>query len=247
MLIAGLSTRISYAMISTYQSVVSTITAIGYPRLARLSDAELSAVVAPLGLQSARVKFCRSLMMFIDGLRRRNVSVETASNDELINLIQREVHGAGYKVAQCCVLYAKGYHCGAIPVDSGMRDKLSLCLGFRVARTPFGHEQMRKQLEALVSQIDCRAIAEHTGYGHLDFPMDRPLTWWVHLVLIYYKRRYCNRPLPQQCPLRSEPGSEIRGPCTLHRDRHREETVRRKAEFIEPIPRFTQLWVHSLP
>ena len=95
MLIAGLSTRISYAMISTYQSVVSTITAIGYPRLARLSDAELSAVVAPLGLQLTRVKFCRSLMAFIDDLRQHDVSVETASNDELINLIQREVHGGG--------------------------------------------------------------------------------------------------------------------------------------------------------
>ena len=216
MVIAGLSTRISYNMIGIYQSVVSNLNKIGYERLLLLSDVELSEILTPLGLLSSRIKFCKSIFTFIKALEQDSSDITTIHNDKLISAIEQKVYGAGYKVGQCCVLYAKGYHCGVMPVDSGMRDKLSLCLGLKVEKTPFGHEIMRKQLEELVSQIDCRAIAKSTGYD-LEFPPKGPLTWWTHLVLIYYKRLYCNRPIPEQCPLRSDQSLGVQSTCLLHR------------------------------
>jgi endonuclease III len=140
-------------------------------------------------------------MGFIDEALTTGCEVLKLPNDQLIDLIAKGVSGVGYKVAQCCVLYAKGYHCGVIPLDSGMRDKLSLCIGLAVPKTPVGHEFMRKKLERMVAEIDCYEIAVKTGYQQLKLPQDRPLTWWTHLVLIYYKRLYCNHPKPP-CPLR---------------------------------------------
>jgi hypothetical protein len=61
-----------------------------------------------------------------------------------------------------------------------------------VPRTALGHEHMRKELERLVAETDCHSIAKATGYQELTLPPDSPLTWWAHLVLIYYKRLYCN-------------------------------------------------------
>lgn len=216
MIIAGLSTRISYAMIKTYQAVVSKIDEIGYDRISAFTEEELSKLVTPLGLVSSRVRYCQSIMAFMNSLQERDSNLDPLSNDELVALIAENVYGAGYKVGQCCVLYAKGYYCGVMPVDSGMRDKLSLCLGIPVIKTPYGHELMRKQLESYVSQINCRSIAEDTGYRDLVLPTDRPLTWWAHLVLIYYKRLYCNRP-PSHCPLRTDQAPAIYSECNLHK------------------------------
>ena len=215
MIIAGLSTRVSYAMIKTYQSVVSKINEIGYDRISAFTKEELSELVAPLGLVSSRVRYCQSIIEFMKSFQGQN-SLDGVSNDELIASIAENVYGAGYKVGQCCVLYAKGYYCGVIPVDSGMKDKLSLCLRIPVLKTPYGHELMRKQLESYVSQIDCRSIAEDAGYQGLNLPTDRPLTWWAHLVLIYYKRLYCNRP-PEKCPIRTDQPPIIYSECNLHR------------------------------
>jgi hypothetical protein len=214
MLIAGLSTRVSYSMISSYRAVIFRLDEIGYSRLCELSDRVLMAILRPLGLRHGRLEYCRSVMQFVDQVDCQSQVVKRTSNDQLIELIVREVKGAEYKVAQCCVLYIRGYYCGVMPVDSGMRDKLSLCMGIRVPRTALGHEYMRKKLERLVAETDCHSIAMRTGYQDLKLPSDCPLTWWAHLVLIYYKRLYCNRP-QAPCPLRGG-DFPIIGRCKIH-------------------------------
>ena len=213
MLIAGLTTRVSYAMVTTYQEVVQRLNEIGYDHLSTYKTDELSKLVSPLGLKSNRVHYCESMFEFIKDLQRRDTHPASLSNDELIGSIAERVFGASYKVGQCCTLNAKGYYCGIIPVDSGMKDKLSICLGMDVVKTAYGHELMRKQLESYVAEIDCRKIAIRTGYEGLSFPTEGPLSWWSHLVLIYYKRLYCNRPAAR-CPLIM--GQESRD-CALHK------------------------------
>jgi hypothetical protein len=61
------------------------------------------------------------------------------------------VKGAGYKVAQCAILYAKGYHCGIFPVGSGMKDMLGPCIGFELPKGALAHNIMRKQIEHLLN------------------------------------------------------------------------------------------------
>jgi hypothetical protein len=92
-------------------------------------------------------------------------------NDTLIQQLADQVLGAGFKVAQCAALYAKGYHCGIIPVDSGMAQLLGPCIGMRLPSGTHGHEVMRRHLERLVCRFPetLRAIATATGY-------DRELT-----------------------------------------------------------------------
>ena len=214
MIIAGLGTRVSYSMIACYQRVISELSQIGYDQLCRTSEAALIRMLQPLGLARVRLAFCRSMMSFIAHFEREPEGLSRLTNDEFVELLATNVAGVGYKIAQCCVLYARGYNCGVIPVDLGMRDKLSLCIGVKVPRTPLGHEIMRKELERLVGETDCYSIAVSTGYGNLRLAKDRPLTWWAHLVLIYYKRLFCNKPA-MECPLRM--GDEaLRGRCGLH-------------------------------
>lgn len=199
MLIAGLSTRVSYRMLRTYQRVVQELQELGWNAIQSGPEGALRRVIAPLGLVEARFGFLRSLREFFshhseDELRRMG-------DNELISLLQREVKGAGYKVAQCCVAYARGYHSGTMPVDSGMKDTMLPCLGFPSAKGAIGHEQMRRQLETMTSRIDARAIAHSTGYSGLALPQAGPLSWWTHLVLIYFKRLRCNERQWQSCPL----------------------------------------------
>lgn len=65
---------------------------------------------------------------------------------------------------------------------------------------------MRKQIEALVQSRPSayRALAHRAGYTELDLPATRAPSWWVHLVLVYYKRLYCNKRKPQRCFLRQD-------------------------------------------
>ena len=39
------------------------------------------------------------------------------------------------------------------------------------------------------------------GYDKLNIPNYDNATWWAHLVLIYFKRHYCNKHKPDECPL----------------------------------------------
>jgi hypothetical protein len=205
MVIAGWSTRVSYAMISTYQRVVRQAAYIGYEKLCWLGDEALYNLVGSLGLFTARKQYLHSICAFIDGLDQ-NSDLLDVPNDLLINEIAERVKGAGYKVAQCAVLYAKGYHCGIFPVDSGMKDLLGPCLGLRLPKRPIAHEIMRKHMEHNLNSAPdrYRNLAGRSGYAELDLQLKAAPVWWAHLVLIYFKRLYCNQRSPARCPLRAD-------------------------------------------
>ena len=203
MLVAGLSTRISYNMIKTYQEVVQNINSIPFSAFISLSEGQLRGIIKPLGLNDLRYKFFCSMIDFCVDLDRQEKDVLLLSNDELINQIRQKVFGASFKVAQCCALYAKGYYCGIMPVDSGMAEMLCPSLGLPAPEPPLGNEIIRLQLESLTAEIDSKKIAYETGYSSLNFPPNKPLTWWAHLVLIYYKRFFSRKTDPAGLPLRS--------------------------------------------
>lgn len=205
-LFAGLSTRVSYNAIGVYQTVRDHLASYGFSGLLSISEETYKGIVRPLGLAETRWKFWQSVRDFAlrfpdpDGepqeLRRLNSA-------ELIEFLNAEIRGVGYKVAQGSALYIRGYHSGIIPVDSGMKDILGPCLGFQTARGPRGHEFMRKNLENLAQKIDYGTLLTITGYEHILEEM-RPgqlNTWWVHLVLIYFKRRFCNLHDMTLCPI----------------------------------------------
>jgi hypothetical protein len=199
MLAAGWSTRISYHMIGTYRAVVSRADQYGFDQLTRLPDTVLADLVRPLGLPGSRIRYLRSLAAFVD--RTEIVpDLATADADALIERFADEVDQAAYKVAQCAVLYARGYHCGVIPVDSGMITRLAPVLGLEVGSGPIAHEQMRRALQTAVNDDPdyYRKLAGDLGY-QVTIPADAAPTWWLHLVLIYFKRHYLNRTHPQLC------------------------------------------------
>lgn len=213
MLISGLSTRVSYRMIHTYQKVMAEIDTYSFERINDMSDEEFKKIVKPIGLSQNRVSFKNSLFEFINNLTDENIDINHLTNEELIYLIEERVKGAGYKVAQCCVLYSRGYYCGVMPVDSGMKDKQGVCLGFSYPKSPKGHEIHRKQLEYLTKKINFRDIAQKNGYDSLNFPNSQELSWWTHLVLIYYKRFFCNKNSCETCPLRKSKRLNIGKMC----------------------------------
>lgn len=136
MAVAGWSSRVSYTMIGTYAAVVKTASAHGWDALTNMSDAELAAFVTPLGLITARIRYLRSLAEF---LADPGGDPLTMPAGQLIASLAARVNGASFKVAQCAALYARGYHCGIIPVDSGMVRRLAPCrhhAGTRPRRAP---------------------------------------------------------------------------------------------------------------
>ncbi len=200
MTVAGWSTRVSYAMISTYADVVARADALGWGGLTLLDDANLGAMVRPLGLTAARVGYLRSLAAFISGADAAGIDLAGMRVEDLVSLFAGGVRGAGYKVAQCAALYARGYHCGIIPVDSGMVTKLAPFLGVNLRAGPAAHEQFRRLLEESTAAMAdrCRELATGLGY-RVNIPDDADPTWFIHLVLIYFKRLYLNRPGPRVC------------------------------------------------
>ena len=107
LIIAGLSTRISYSMIETYKKVINNIISIGYDNLASLNDKEKLVMIKPLGLSTTRLNYINSMIKFISS----HSDLNNLKDDAFIKLINDEVVGASYKVAQCCLLYYKGYMC----------------------------------------------------------------------------------------------------------------------------------------
>jgi hypothetical protein len=205
MTLACWSARVSYGMINRYAALVDRVESIGYEALTAAPDQQVLDLLQTIGLQHSRLRVFRSLSQQIHHWKVGNVNPVELSNDGLVETIVTSVDGAGYKLAQCAALYAKGYHCGIIPVDSGMADMLGPCLGLKLPRGGYRHEAMRKKLEAEVLQQPnaFRALPGATGYSQLiRVPVDQPPTWWVHLVLVYFKRSYCNRMSPEGCPFR---------------------------------------------
>jgi len=204
-LVAGLSARINYRMIKTYRRVIEKLKRYSYESIASMRREEFVFIIKPLGLTNLRVKFWQSTIKFIEKIEKEKIKISDFSNDELIRLIRREVEGADYHLAQCCALCLRDYYCGIIPVDSGMIRFLAPCLGFPLPKGSYAYEILRKELEELASKIDCLKIANTTGYQSMIFPKNKPLTWWMHLVLIYYKRVFCNNHDFNLCPLRKHP------------------------------------------
>ncbi|MFF8919370.1 hypothetical protein ACF08M_40330 [Streptomyces sp. NPDC015032] len=205
MLAAGWSTRVSYRMVSTYAGVITKADEVGFGVLADSSDDDLTDLVRPIGLPTARITYLRSLAELVARWEKEETDpvAEDADRDDLILSFASEVNGASYKVAQCAVLYARGYHCGIIPVDSGMVTKLAPALGMSLPTSPIAHEDMRHVLEHAVRArpADFRALADLHGHK-VTIPEDVDPTWWVHLVLIYFKRLYLNGPSPALCARR---------------------------------------------
>lgn len=201
MLVAGLSTRVSFRMLGSYTKTIGNFLSHSYEEIAQTSDDDLKTMLKPLGLPDVRIRFVRSMSTYIDA-NLKNKDIQNVSNLDLIADIAKNVDGASYKVGQCCVLYAKGYYCGIMPVDSGMKDMLAPCMGYKSGKTPFAHEVVREQLEEFAKSYDWLQIAQKCGYdSKIKLPEDKPLTWWLHLVMINYKRHFCNNHKPNECPL----------------------------------------------
>ena len=208
LVVAGWSARVSYRAIGVYREVVAAARSLGFDRLRRLDDDAVACLVRPLGLATARTRLLRGFDGLVRNLEAAGLAPASIPNDLLIRRIAAGVPGAGFKLAQCATLYAKGYHCGVIPVDTGMLELLAPCLGMRPPRGSAGHEVVRQTLEGMVRAAPerFRAIAEATGYaGRVTLPALGPPTWWVHLVLVYFKRLHCNQHNPDACPLRADP------------------------------------------
>jgi hypothetical protein len=203
MTVAGWSTRVSYAMIDTYSSVVSQADALGWERLAALDDGEAIALVRPLGLAASRVRYLRSLAGFVAAADTDGRDLTRIPPADLVRMLTAGISGAGYKVAQCAALYARGYHCGIIPADSGMVTKLAPFLGIPLSTGPAAHEELRHLLEASTTAMAgrYRDLAARLGY-RVTIPDEAAPTWLVHLVLIYFKRLYLNKPPAALCQAR---------------------------------------------
>ncbi|AXI79070.1 HhH-GDP family DNA glycosylase [Peterkaempfera bronchialis] len=202
MLAAGWSTRVSYRMVETYARVIRSANAQGFDTLVAATEAELAELVRPLGLARTRIDYLRSLAELLQSWNKEGIDPASPSTDgdELIVEFAERVRGASYKVAQCALLTARGYHCGIIPVDSGMVTKLAPALGIDLPSGAVAHERMRHVLEAAVHAraADFRSLAAEHGY-QVTIPEEAQPTWWVHLVLIYFKRLYLNGPSPRLC------------------------------------------------
>lgn len=200
MVVAGWSTRISYSMIDTYARVVAEADALGFEKLVALDDRRLARLVRPLGLPTARIGYLRSLVSFVD---HELDGMLDADPDKLIHRFAAQVRHASFKVAQCAVLYARGYHCGVIPVDSGMVTRLGPALGVALPRGPVAHEALRLVLQRCVADRtrEYHQLIERNGY-RISIPATAEPTWWMHLVLIYFKRLHLNRPGTRVCPRR---------------------------------------------
>ncbi|WP_093801701.1 hypothetical protein [Streptomyces sp. Wb2n-11] len=202
MLAAGWSTRVSYRMVETYAGVITSAAARGFDDLIASTDAELTSLVRPIGLPQARIDYVRSLAELLQGWEKEGVdpTAESADLDALVLDFAMRVRGASYKVAQCALLTARGCHCGIIPVDSGMVTKLAPVLGITLPSGAVAHERMRHVLEAVVHARadEFRSLVTANEY-QVTIPEGTEPTWWVHLVLIYFKRLYLNGPSPQLC------------------------------------------------
>ena len=199
LLIAGLSTRISYNMIDSYRKVIKDLNGYTYDEIKNMTEDEIINIIKALVLSNTRYKY---LISMIDFIEKYDNEIKTLPNDELIKLIANNVNGASYKVAQCCVLYIRGYYSGIMPVDSGMKDVELPCLGFEQYKNALGHDILRKELETLAKDNNMEEIIKQNGYGELKIDDYDNATWFCHLILIYYKRYFCNKHNPENCPLR---------------------------------------------
>jgi hypothetical protein len=205
-LLAGISTRVSYGQIEIYQQVRDQLAEAGVRALRTMDKQEYIEIVKPLGHADNRWKLWQAILKFADRFpdtEEEPGALKKLTSDELIRFLKEEIEGVGYRVAECGTLYLRGYHCGIIQVDTGMKDILGPCLGFETNLHSTGYEVMRQQIEELVQQLDFKHLLTTTGYEDILAEMQEGQinTWWVHLVLIYFKRRFCSFGDSSRCPM----------------------------------------------
>jgi hypothetical protein len=155
-----------------------------------MSDSEITKLTREIGLPKSRCSYLRSLAIFIN---KHGIEYCLTSNtDEFIKLFANSVDSASYKVAQCAALYARGYHCGIIPIDSGMCEMLAPIMPKPFLHSGIGHEMVRKRLEEFAQNNSRFLLEQARSHEWLSVTQSTP-TWWLHLLLIYYKRLYWNQ------------------------------------------------------
>ena len=68
MLVAGLSTRVSYRMVGKYISVVDTLNKYSFDKIKTMDEREFRKIVKSIGLQDNRVVYWKSLIAFFNKL-----------------------------------------------------------------------------------------------------------------------------------------------------------------------------------
>lgn len=172
--------------------LLAHVDSLGFDQLVAADDEKVTKWVQPIGLPAARITYLRSLATFLE---RHGVDILSGRADKVISMFATEVAQASFKVAQCALLYARGYHCGIIPVDSGMVTKLVPALGINLPSGAIAHEAMRHVLQDCVAHR-AEDYLRLAGQQAVTIPDDTVPTWWAHLVLIYFKRLFRN-PLAQ--------------------------------------------------
>ena len=81
LIIAGLSTRISYSMINTYQQVILNLNDYSFEEIAKMDTEKLLAIIAPIGLHNTRITYIKSMICFIENFYDE---LDKYNNDELI-------------------------------------------------------------------------------------------------------------------------------------------------------------------
>jgi len=204
MIIAGLSSRISYNMINKYNEVCRALDSYTFEELYQMQDKKIIKIIKPLGLANTRIKFLKTMCEYL--ISRTKKEIFEANEEVIIEDIVQNVHGASYKVAQCCLLYAKSYFCGIFPIDSGMKDVLLPCLGFNQYGPGKGHEQLRKEITKTILK-DLDNFTEELEIRYPIFLSNNSnskadiVIWWSHLVMIYFKRVNCNKKRGTSCTL----------------------------------------------
>src|SRR5699024_1020989 len=93
MIVAGLSTRVSFRMLHIYKNAIAELSKLTYEDVKKSSDDTLMQILKPLGLVNNRLKFFRSMVEY---LSRYNTDEEffTKTDTQIINDINNFVYGA---------------------------------------------------------------------------------------------------------------------------------------------------------
>jgi len=205
LIIAGLSTRVSYAMINSYVRVIKQLEQMSFAGFLVLSREDKTKILKPLGLINNRLDYVDSMSQFI----RTTPNIDGLCDDDFLKKVDAEVKGASFKVAQCALLYRKGYPNEIMPVDSGMKDVMLPCLGYLKQKDGYGHELARKLLEQDINQIHKLKFIKDNS---LEITKDE-FNWWAHLSMIYYKRAFCNKKNPDTCVLNGIKSLKLNHTC----------------------------------
>ena len=205
LIIAGLSTRVSYAMIHSYIKVIQQIEYMTFDEFVTLSKKKKTEILKPLGLINSRINYVDSMAQFI----KDNPNMDRFSDDEFMKKVSKNVKGASYKVAQCALLYRRGYPNEIMPVDSGLKDVMLPCIGYPKQKAGYGHEIARKLLEKDIGQINKLNFIENNKMNITAYQFN----WWAHLSLIYYKRACCNKKKLTACTIKGVKGLKLNHTC----------------------------------